>query len=194
MIGDFRDEHGALSSVDVVQPVARFCDNLCGTAAVPPPPEAHAEPPPEERVLARTHGAHDAVLGIAAIENAFCAASARLPPAMRRTDDAYVALVAACSLLSVLEGPLWKEIRGAGLSYGYALYASARSGTLSFGLSKSADVAAAYAATRAIVRRYASNKENTDRAALESAVAVSIFDQLYSLEVIFFIFLLLFFQ
>jgi Zn-dependent M16 (insulinase) family peptidase len=57
------------------------------------------------------------------------------------------------------EGPFWKGIRGAGLSYGYSLFASRDSGLLQFSLYRATDVLKALETAKQLIQDYASGKK-----------------------------------
>jgi Zn-dependent M16 (insulinase) family peptidase len=54
------------------------------------------------------------------------------------------ALKVLTEYLTAAEGALWRTIRGKGLAYGYSLYTDVEGGLLYFGLSRSANLAAAF--------------------------------------------------
>lgn len=60
-------------------------------------------------------------------------------------------LLVCIKYLTQLEGPMWKLIRGQGLSYGYAIYPKPNDGLLYFSLYKSTNVIAAYKEAKSIV-------------------------------------------
>lgn len=93
------------------------------------------------------------VVGLASIENS-CLLAAAPGLAWGHRDEASLAV--AMEYLKALEGDFWVQLRGAGLTYGYSLYASKEQGLVCFNLSRCSDPARALAAAAAIVQKYAS--------------------------------------
>jgi len=121
-------------------------------------------------------GGWAAVAANSAVESGFLSASA---PGPRGWHNAELApLMVAAELLTQLEGPFWKQIRGLGLAYSYSLSAVPEEGLVTFTLFKASHVAKAYATAAAIVRDYASAPADSplfDAAAVETAVSSAIF-------------------
>eukprot|EP00927_Polykrikos_kofoidii_P013205 TRINITY_DN15735_c0_g1_i1.p1 TRINITY_DN15735_c0_g1~~TRINITY_DN15735_c0_g1_i1.p1 ORF type:complete len:1115 (+),score=199.42 TRINITY_DN15735_c0_g1_i1:60-3404(+) len=61
-------------------------------------------------------------------------------------------LLVAIEYLTALEGPFWRKIRGKGHSYGYSMYHSLETGSITFSLTKATDPLAAYAEAGEIVK------------------------------------------
>lgn len=78
--------------------------------------------------------------------------------------------------LTQLEGPMWKKIRGLGLSYGYGMRLNIDEGQLYFSLTKSTDIFKAYKASQEIVESYLKGDEKWDSALIESAKTSLIYD------------------
>lgn len=91
-------------------------------------------------------------------------------------DPAVIPLRIACEALCGLESYFWKQIRGAGLSYSYGLNVSTDDGLVSFTLSRSTNLAAAYAAAREIVLGLATGATAFDATLLVSAKSQVVFD------------------
>ena len=68
-------------------------------------------------------------------------------------DPDYPAMLVFVEYLCALEGPLWRLIRGIGLSYNYTMQVNPLSGKLSFGLAKSTHIFNAYTKAKEIVVR-----------------------------------------
>lgn len=78
--------------------------------------------------------------------------------------------------LSQLEGPLWRQVRGLGLSYGYSIQLSPSDGMMYFHLAKSAQVVAAYNKSVGIINRYLSGQDEFEDNLFESAKSSLIFE------------------
>lgn len=66
-------------------------------------------------------------------------------------DEDLPALNLFLQYLTQLEGPLWKQIRGAGLAYGYHLSLMPHEGLLYLALYRATNVTAAFKETKAII-------------------------------------------
>lgn len=77
--------------------------------------------------------------------------------------------------LTQLEGPLWRQIRGLGLSYNYSISINPNEGTLYFLLYKSTNVVGAYDKAVEIVKHHVSGEDYQD-SLLESAKSSLIFE------------------
>ena len=78
--------------------------------------------------------------------------------------------------LTQLEGPMWKQIRGPGLSYHFSISLSVGEGLMYFLLYKSAQLVEAYRAAHEIVRGHITGREEWEEGLLESARASLIFE------------------
>jgi Zn-dependent M16 (insulinase) family peptidase len=78
--------------------------------------------------------------------------------------------------LTQLEGPLWRQIRGLGLSYHYAIDLSVSEGLISFLLYKSSQLVAAYDKAVEIVNRFLKGEEEFEDNLFESAKSSLIFE------------------
>lgn len=86
------------------------------------------------------------------------------------------ALYVLIQYLTQLEGPFWRELRGLGFSYNYSMNISPSGGLLSFSLSKSTLVAAAYNRAVEIVDRHTCKEVEFKENLLDSAKASLIFE------------------
>lgn len=77
--------------------------------------------------------------------------------------------------LNQIEGPLWRQIRGLGLSYNYSIAISPSEGLIYFSLSKSTNVVGAYSKAVEIVKQYVFNEQYED-SLLETAKSSLIFE------------------
>uniref|UniRef100_A0A6G1SHK4 Uncharacterized protein C05D11.1 n=1 Tax=Aceria tosichella TaxID=561515 RepID=A0A6G1SHK4_9ACAR len=78
--------------------------------------------------------------------------------------------------LTQLEGPLWRQIRGLGLSYHYSIHLSPSDGLIFFILYKSTQLVAAYNKTVEIVDRFLKGEEEFEDNLFESAKSSLIFE------------------
>lgn len=85
-------------------------------------------------------------------------------------------LMLAIQYLTQLEGPMWRQIRGAGLAYGYFIYPSVNKGQLFMSLYKATHPVKAYQEAKKIVMDQVSGKEAWDNTLLESAKSSLIFE------------------
>ena len=127
-----------------------------------------------------------AAVGNPAVDSGFLSSRAPGPGRFDHPDSA--PLIVACEALTMLEGPLWKGLRGTGLAYSYSLHPSFEDASVVFGLYKSTAVAAAWAEAARIVRRAAAAGDGCggggsggggapalDATSLETAVSSAIF-------------------
>eukprot|EP00455_Lapot_gusevi_P047988 TRINITY_DN6579_c0_g1_i9.p1 TRINITY_DN6579_c0_g1~~TRINITY_DN6579_c0_g1_i9.p1 ORF type:complete len:241 (+),score=50.99 TRINITY_DN6579_c0_g1_i9:52-774(+) len=103
---------------------------------------------------------------MAAIESSYLITAVR--SVTEFSDLRIPALNLAIEYLNALEGPLWKTIRGRGLSYNYYMYVSPDDGLMYFGLAKSSDIVAAYQEATKIVNNYANQVTPIDPLALQA--------------------------
>lgn len=84
-------------------------------------------------------------------------------------DIARIAL--ASEILTAMEGPLWRGVRGSGLAYDAAIRRMVESGFLTFVVYRGADAQQAWETTKKIVHDYAFEKANIDNIAIDNAIA-----------------------
>eukprot|EP00455_Lapot_gusevi_P047984 TRINITY_DN6579_c0_g1_i20.p1 TRINITY_DN6579_c0_g1~~TRINITY_DN6579_c0_g1_i20.p1 ORF type:complete len:207 (+),score=66.62 TRINITY_DN6579_c0_g1_i20:193-813(+) len=111
---------------------------------------------------------------MAAIESSYLITAVR--SVTEFSDLRIPALNLAIEYLNALEGPLWKTIRGRGLSYNYYMYVSPDDGLMYFGLAKSSDIVAAYQEATKIVNNYANQVTPIDPLALQAAKSSLVFE------------------
>lgn len=91
------------------------------------------------------------VVGLGCVEGAFLIQAA---PAIKDfMDPDLPALLLFLQYLTQLEGPLWRQIRGQGLVYGYSMVPRPHEGLLYLTFYRTTNVMAAYKETKAIVER-----------------------------------------
>ncbi|PVH14974.1 uncharacterized protein CXQ87_005253 [Candidozyma duobushaemuli] len=84
-------------------------------------------------------------------------------------DIARIAL--ASEILTAMEGPLWRGVRGSGLAYDAAIRRMVESGFLTFVIYRGADAQQAWETTKKIVHEHTSGEAEIDQIAIDNAVA-----------------------
>jgi len=103
----------------------------------------------------------------------------RCVPAIVKADDPDLApLLLFLQYLTVCEGPMWREIRGQGLAYGYSMYPNINKGQLYLSLYRATHPVRAYNQAKSIAMSYVAGVGDTefDRTLLESAKSSLIFE------------------
>ncbi|KAL2723884.1 uncharacterized protein V1478_008397 [Vespula squamosa] len=113
------------------------------------------------------------VTGLGCIDSSFLVQSCQSINDFQHEDLA--ALFVCLQYLNQTEGPMWRLIRGQGLSYGYAIYPKINEGLLYFSLYKSANVVGAYKEARNIVQAHFA-KDKWEKLLFESAKSSLIFE------------------
>jgi len=129
-----------------------------------PSPEHVLSLPPPSHLLA----------GLGSCESAFLS---RTTPCLTdpKSED-LPALMLAIQYLTQLEGPMWRQIRGAGLAYGYFMFPSTNKGQLFLTLYKATHPLKAYEEAKRIVMSHMEGKESWDETLFESAKSSLIFE------------------
>lgn len=86
------------------------------------------------------------------------------------------ALYVLLQYLNQLEGPLWRNLRGLGLSYSYSIFVAPSEGLIYFTLSKCSHVVAAHNKAFEIVNGYLTCEEEFEDSLFESAKSSMIFE------------------
>ncbi|XP_023940312.1 uncharacterized protein C05D11.1 [Bicyclus anynana] len=92
------------------------------------------------------------VVGVGGLDSSFVVQSSPGPLGNALADVAPLAV--ALNFFTQLEGPMWKLIRGLGLSYGYGIRPSYNEGRLVFSLYRATNTVAAYTRAQGIVHVY----------------------------------------
>ncbi|XP_068621033.1 uncharacterized protein C05D11.1-like [Battus philenor] len=92
------------------------------------------------------------VVGVGGVESSFVAQMSPGPLGYEVAEAA--PLLVALNYFTQLEGPMWRLIRGGGLSYGYGVRRTAAEGCLVFSLYRATNAPAAYAKAKSIMEEY----------------------------------------
>lgn len=115
-----------------------------------------------------------AIIGVGSVESSF------LIQAVPCVSDFYhkdlAAIMVFIQYMTQLEGPMWKQIRGLGLAYGYSMYVKPEKNFLYFALTKSTHIVTAYDKGRNIVMGYINGENSFSQVELESARSSLIFE------------------
>ncbi|XP_014676544.1 PREDICTED: uncharacterized protein C05D11.1-like isoform X2 [Priapulus caudatus] len=114
------------------------------------------------------------IIGVGAIESAFLVQT--VPCLCSYTDADLPAIEVFIQYLTQLEGPMWRQIRGHGLSYHYSMSITPDTGLMTFVLFKSTHIASAYKRAKTIVDDYVSGRVAWDATQLESSKSSLIFE------------------
>ena len=120
------------------------------------------------------------IAGVAGVDSSFFVQETKLE--LREGSLEVCALDVLFSCLSMLEGPLWCEIRGAGLSYGYGLFYGHISGYIFLTLQRSAQPAEAYKVTRDILMGYAKGERKITQEEFIAGRNTKVYDLVASLS------------
>ncbi|XP_049519861.1 uncharacterized protein C05D11.1-like [Dermacentor silvarum] len=116
----------------------------------------------------------DVITSVGSVESAFLTQCS--PSLNSYTSPDLPPLLVLIQYLVQLEGPMWRQIRGQGLSYNYDLQLRPCDGLLYFVLTKSTLVAAAYREAMQIVQRHATGEEEWDEELLEASRSSLMFE------------------
>lgn len=115
-----------------------------------------------------------AIVGVGSVESNYMQQLVKSINSLEHPD--LPALYVLIQYLTQLEGPLWRQLRGLGLSYHYSISLSPSDGLMYFLLYKSSQIVAAYNKTFEIVDRYLNGEECFEDNLLESAKSSLIFE------------------
>ncbi|KAL9988958.1 hypothetical protein ACROYT_G003456 [Oculina patagonica] len=117
---------------------------------------------------------HGKIVGVGSVESSFLYQTTRCINSFDHPDLAPIMVFLEC--LTTLEGPIWRQVRGLGLSYGYGMRVMPENGLLYLYLIKSTHLVKAYKKTQEIVDGYLSGAMSFDAGELESAISSVIFE------------------
>jgi len=135
------------------------------------PPAGGLTPPPFPGPSPWSEKCTPSVVGLDTTDSGFLRRT--IPMACKYTDPDAAALMVATQLYTGTEGPFWREIRGAGLAYGYAIQQRWSDSSQGFILFKSGHVRSAFERALAIIREGASRFTEND---FVGARAACVFD------------------
>ncbi|XP_054014823.1 uncharacterized protein C05D11.1-like isoform X1 [Hylaeus anthracinus] len=115
------------------------------------------------------------VTGLGCIESSFLSQSCQCINDYKHPDLA--SLLVCLQYLTQLEGPMWRLIRGQGLSYGYNIYSNANEGLMYLSFYRSTNIVAAYKEAKSIVNLHIS-KNKWEKLLFESAKSSLIFEMI----------------
>ncbi|KAL3870529.1 hypothetical protein ACJMK2_038583 [Sinanodonta woodiana] len=107
------------------------------------------------------------IVGVGSVESSYLIQA--VPCIDSNSHPDYPAIMVFIQYLTQFEGPMWRHIRGMGLSYRYRMYVQPESGLLYFQLSKSTHIVKAFKVARDIVTGYIKGETNFSEITLESA-------------------------
>ncbi|XP_073242896.1 uncharacterized protein C05D11.1-like [Porites lutea] len=166
--------------VHVAADVNRLPDNpnmlwktkLLADASVPIP--TSISPVRKSSAFLAKNPVHGKIAGIGSVESSFLFQVTRCFDSFDHPDLGPLMVFLEC--LTTLEGPIWRQVRGLGLSYGYAMRVNLEWGLLYLVLTKSTHPVKAYKKTQEIVDGYLSGAMSFDAGELESAISSVIFE------------------
>uniref|UniRef100_A0A1E1XGZ8 Putative zn-dependent peptidase n=1 Tax=Amblyomma aureolatum TaxID=187763 RepID=A0A1E1XGZ8_9ACAR len=116
----------------------------------------------------------DVITSVGSVESAFLTQCT--PSLNSYTSPDFPPLLVLIQYLVQLEGPMWRQIRGQGLSYNYDLHIRPCDGLLYFVLTKSTLVSAAYREAMQIVQRHVAGEEEWDEELVEASRSSLMFE------------------
>lgn len=114
------------------------------------------------------------IVGVGSVESNYMHQVIRSLDSMTHPD--LPAVYVLIQYLTQVEGPLYRQLRGLGFSYGYSIYLSPSEGLMYFSLAKSTQVAAAYNKAVEIVDSHVNENEEFQANLLDSAKSSLIFE------------------
>ncbi|XP_028410939.1 uncharacterized protein C05D11.1-like [Dendronephthya gigantea] len=114
------------------------------------------------------------IIGVGSVESSFLIQCCPGIHSFTHPDFAPIMVFMEC--LIALEGPMWRQIRGLGLSYHYSMFCDPGQGLIYFILFKASHLAKAYEKADEIMSDYLSGKVPFEAVQLESAISSVIFE------------------
>ncbi|KAG5896524.1 hypothetical protein JTB14_020497 [Gonioctena quinquepunctata] len=128
---------------------------------------------PDYKLLKDDHSDNGCVIGMGCLESSFFIQTTKSISSY--TDPDFPALMLYLQYLIQAEGPMWKQIRGKGYSYGYTMVTKVNEGLLYLMYTKATNVVGAYKETKDIISKQLEHKQ-WDTTLLESAKSSIIFE------------------
>lgn len=116
------------------------------------------------------------IVGVGSVESAFLMQTCQGIDTYEHPD--YPAMLVFIQYLCALEGPLWRQIRGSGLSYNYRVNVSPNTGKIYFVLAKSTHIFEAYKKAKEIMEDFISGKTAFQHDQVEAAISGAIFQEI----------------
>ncbi|OWF39921.1 uncharacterized protein C05D11.1-like [Mizuhopecten yessoensis] len=114
------------------------------------------------------------IMGVGSVESSYLI---QVVPSISSFMDADLpAVLVFIQYMTQCEGPMWRQIRGLGLSYHYGISVDAEKGLLKFLLARSTNITGAYKEGRNIVMGYVNGETRFSAVELESARSSLIFE------------------
>ncbi|XP_064646790.1 uncharacterized protein C05D11.1-like [Lineus longissimus] len=117
---------------------------------------------------------HGLICGVGSVESSYLTQS--VPCVQSFEDPDLPAIMVYIQYLTQLEGPMWRQIRGLGLSYHYSISVQPETGQLYFVLYKSSQLVAAYKQAKEIFDGYLSHRTPFTDVELETSKSSLIFE------------------
>ncbi|CAH1271971.1 Hypp4744 [Branchiostoma lanceolatum] len=109
------------------------------------------------------------IVGVGAVESSFLVQT--VPGITSHSHPDLAAILVFIEYLTALEGPMWRQIRGLGLSYHYSIKVTPSQGLMSFILYKSAQLVQAYKVGKDIVDEYLDGSSDFEPVQVEAAIS-----------------------
>ncbi|CAB4004421.1 uncharacterized protein C05D11.1-like [Paramuricea clavata] len=114
------------------------------------------------------------IVGVGSVESSFLVQCCRGIDSFTHPD--FAPILVFMEYMIALEGPMWRTIRGLGLSYHYSMFCDPEQGLIYFVLFKASHLVKAYEKAQEIMNDYLSGNVPYDAVQLESAISSVIFE------------------
>ncbi|KAK3733082.1 hypothetical protein QZH41_008418 [Actinostola sp. cb2023] len=127
---------------------------------------------------------HGKIVGVGSVESSYLFQATPCINSYDHADLAAIMVYLEClitleCMFFVFKGPIWRQVRGLGLSYSYSMKVDPGQGNLLFILARSTHVVKAYEKTKEIVDGYLSGQTLFEPSELEAAISSVIFGLIY---------------
>ncbi|XP_076319317.1 uncharacterized protein C05D11.1-like [Tachypleus tridentatus] len=119
-------------------------------------------------------GPNSVVIGVGAVESSYLIQAVSCIDNPKDPD--LPALLVAIQYFTQLEGPLWRQVRGQGLTYSYSISLVFQESLLYFTLFKSTHIVSAYREAKNIVEQHLSGKVQWEQSLVDSSCSSLIFE------------------
>ncbi|GAA5828260.1 hypothetical protein JCM11251_002664 [Rhodosporidiobolus azoricus] len=124
--------------------------------------------------LGRSPSKKGIVVSVPTSDSTYLFVRAKAP---RWTHPDYAAIDLASSLLSAMNGPLWKSCRGSGLCYGVSIAVADAYGNITLEIFKSPDAFAAFEAAKSVVEGIAAGTQRIAQTDVDAAKSSMVFER-----------------